>query len=320
MHINSKRLQNQDTVNQIIPICFALDAGYIMPTAVAVHSILSHCRPENRIHFHFLVPSDFPKDQDAALRCFENNPSVFRSDIIRVKETMFQGKTHIAHITYPTFFRLVMDEYVHYSRCLYLDGDILVFRDLLELFEFPVGNCLIAGVKAPYSQLKKKNRDSHRRLLGLDSFSLYVNAGVLLFNLEGIRNCSMQKEFIRLLPKNYPIQDQDILNSACYPRIRILPPKYNVLSEFHDYPLRLLKKIYTPGAIHEARNSPVIYHFASAFKPWKFYGGRYEQEWQTEYNQFWHEKLQKRNETAMRIEICLELIKKKCLDFKLLKS
>lgn len=279
----------------IIPICFALDEGYVMPTAVAMFSLLENYKSFSKIHFYLFVPAEFDETKATIIQNICNNENVYRLDIVHIQDSIFEDKAYLGHITYPTYFRLIMEKYIQYSKCIYLDGDILVMGNIADMYNFDIERYYIAGVKAPYTHLKKKNKEEHRKILGIDSFSQYVNAGVLLFNLELIRNHNKSAEFIRLLDKHFPVQDQDILNASCYPYIYILPNKYNVMGEIYQYSRKLLRKLYTDKTIEDARKAPVVYHFASKYKPWKYYGCRYEREWQKIYKRIYEERLIKRN-------------------------
>ena len=82
----------------------------------------------------------------------------------------------------------------HYDRVVYLDSDIIVCRDIAELYNYPISeNTMIAGVPdldimgqfygADLSMkyyIKKKVR--------ISSPDKYLQAGVLIFNIKIILN------------------------------------------------------------------------------------------------------------------------------------
>ena len=96
----------------------------------------------------------------------------------------------------------------------------------------------------------------------------YVNAGMLLINLNQIRKDNITQKFMNLLKKNYSSQDQDIINVACYGKILTLPPKYNAMVLRLEENNPLLKKIYKEQDIIEAQTEPHIIHYADKRKPW----------------------------------------------------
>lgn len=280
---------------KIIPICFAMDEGYIMPTTVALYSILNNLGKNIKIHLFLLVPDKFDHDKNIKMEQLAQSAQVYLLEYIYISDERFYNKSKIDHITYVTFFRLIMASKIPYDKCIYLDGDIIVKDDIASLYAIDIKKNYIAGVATPYSQLRKRDRKQAMDRLGIDSYSLYVNAGVLIFNLSQIRKNNMEEVFISLLDKNFPVQDQDILNSACYPYIMKIPCKFNVVEEMMRYPLRELRKIYTDKDILEARRYPVIFHFANAYKPWRYYGLSFAGDWMNYYTKIYGYEIKRKN-------------------------
>lgn len=280
---------------EIIPICFALDEGYIMPTTVAVKSMLARFNSNKLAHVFFLVPDSFNEKKAAKLNeIVSNAKNVFKYDYIKVSDQRFNDKCTIRHITYPTYYRLIMADRIPYDKCIYLDGDIIVLQDVSQMMSIEMDDNYIAGVPTPYFQLRKRDKKEAMKRLGIDSFNLYVNAGVLIFNLRSIRDDKMEEKFIRLLDKNFPVQDQDIINSACYPNICLLPGKFNCVEEFFSYPIKELMKVYSEKELQETRNKPVVFHFANQYKPWKYKGLSFEKEWFCVYRSIYKTTLERK--------------------------
>ena len=162
------------------------------------------------------------------------------------------------------------------EKCIILDVDICVLKDLSGLFNIDLKDNYIAGVK--YERCfssKKKNVNK----LNLPSLKYYINTGVILINLSQIRKNNMTQKFIELSKTKYTFQDQDILNIACFGKILLLPPKYNVIAELMKKNKSFLKKLYKEDDIIEARESPYIIHYSSKKKPWNNIGIYMEKYW-----------------------------------------
>jgi lipopolysaccharide biosynthesis glycosyltransferase len=181
----------------------------------------------------------------------------------------------IEHISAATYYRLKLPELLKdVKKCIYLDSDVVVKSDLSELFRINVDDKYIAGVPAagyyyPDSKVQVKVTE-----LGIPDLDNYVNAGVLIMNLANMRRDNLSEEFYFLLNKNFGSQDQDILNVACYNKIRKLPFKYNVMTK---YPIddkgaytksEMLQRAYTRSEWNGGRKNPVIIHYADVCKPW----------------------------------------------------
>lgn len=146
---------------------------------------------------------------------------------------------------------------------LYLDPDTLVMAPLDLLISIDMGDNLIAGVTEclPYY---------HKDASKMQESDQYINGGMVLCNLKKWREESFEKRALERLKDtrknlNY---DQGILNELCSGRIKILPPKYNVLAEVFEF--RSSEKIkkrygfkeyYSQEDIDEALVNPAIIHF-----------------------------------------------------------
>ncbi len=126
------------------------------------------------------------------------------------------------------YFRLfapwILDESV--ERILYLDGDIIVNKDILPFYHMNLGNNMFAACEdvalSPYRiRLEKNDHDEACILLNsIQSLNKnqdreYFNAGVLLMDASQIRNKYTVNElidFIDSINKYLKYPDQDILN------------------------------------------------------------------------------------------------------------
>lgn len=134
------------------------------------------------------------------------------------------------------------------KRCIYLDIDILIGTDLVELFEinmdgFPAGMVVNSGM----NEADKNYVIS----IGLNP-DTYCNSGVLLIDLDAWRRENAGSELIALGRRMSPdlwFFDQDMLNTYFNKRVKLLDSKWNY------------------------RNAGVgptgfVQHFAGSVKPW----------------------------------------------------
>ena len=102
----------------------------------------------------------------------------------------------------------------HLDRILSLDCDTIVNDNISDLWDIPLDNYYIAGVKEPK---KSKGR------------KIYINTGVLLFNLKKLREDGKDDEAIRDLNTYYRFYpEQDCFNDLFSGKILELPSDYNV--------------------------------------------------------------------------------------------
>ena len=119
------------------------------------------------------------------------------------------------------------------DRIIALDsGDLLVKKDLLELYNYPLDNYLIRGIPDPLAPCIIKDNIFF-------SIKRYLNGGVYLYNLKKWREMDIYNDIIKLykyfnFKGKLPTPHQDIINGFL-PSVAIglLPFKYN-FQEFID--------------------------------------------------------------------------------------
>lgn len=250
---------------KIVPIVYASDENFLPQTYVSIYSVLANRKEDYFIQFYILVP------EGCRVTRYDNTWGYKQYEIeyIYVSEEYFQSvDMMIQHITKPTYYRLLIPNILKaYDTCIYLDGDTICCNDIYELYNIEIGDNLIAASKgallhfdAPYIA----------KLLKVPSAESYFNAGVLLMNLKQMRKENMVETFIKESSKNYPCQDQDVLNKCCYGRIKLLPLKCNVYANVFVEAKELALQRFTLSEIEEAISNPTIIHYPREYsKPWK---------------------------------------------------
>ena len=137
--------------------------------------------------------------------------------------------------TYMTMMRHALyDMFPEYERVLWLDCDTLVFDDISEIFDTPLGNFYyFAAVEENRHYLQytstRKIEDVHGAYhdIILDSCQ-YFSAGVLLENLKLLREDGLGERIINRLNNRLVYYcDQTVMNEICRDRIYSLNCKWN---------------------------------------------------------------------------------------------
>lgn len=129
-------------------------------------------------------------------------------------------------LSIATYYRLLLPTLIDETidRILYLDCDVIVLKDISELFTVNMDDFGIAAVEdsGPYS-------NSHRMLIGLGLDGKYFCAGVLLVNMKYWREHNSSEvmfDFLDNHSKELFFEDQDVLNYAFRNHWFQLPNKY----------------------------------------------------------------------------------------------
>ena len=123
---------------------------------------------------------------------------------------------------------------------LSLDVDTIVDGDISSLWDLPLDDSYFAAVPEP-----ARSNEKHT----------YFNAGVVLFNLEKMRDGMGDKVLNALNWRRYEILEQDCLNELCAGHILAIPSAYNAC--------RFTAEPKIPKIVHFARvpnwfNEPLV--------------------------------------------------------------
>lgn len=249
-----------------IVIAFGIDSAFLPHAGVAIASLLDNARGA-RFRFLIIHAGISPEDQSVLERCAPGH----RFEWLQVTDSpllKMEGKRHISRATY---LRLSLPELApaDVKRVLYLDADIVVVSDIRELWTQELGGCLIAGV----CDVGIDSEDFARQF-GLSPGRLaYFNAGILLLDLEGIRQADMFNTVVELLEVRHEEleqMDQDALNIVFWGKWKKLDPLWNVQRRM------VMPQEHKPcfAEKHEMTNGrrPKIIHFTEHNKPWSVDG------------------------------------------------
>ena len=268
----------------IIPVVFTPDENYIIPTCVAILSMLVAKRSETRYRFYIIVSNKMDASYFRYLERVKKLKADFEYQIMPIDSSIFdEQKVTTPHLKTSAYYRLIIGELLKdYDKCMYHDADILVLRDLQEMFDVDLDGFYVSGIKA---YLKHQETEENQRIMkkwGFPSFDNYIVSGNLVLNLFKIREDKLTERFIQQMHKGYPSEDQDVINLCCYGKIHFLPLKFGMMNRwiYNDVLYTMGKKVYEFKEIEEAKESPAIVHFAGGVaKPWKNLRTAYADKW-----------------------------------------
>ena len=221
-------LDEQD--ENVIHIGFGLhdkDGHYSVWVGTAMQSIIDHT--DSKLCFHILHDETVSEENKRRLKQVANQ----KGDSIQfhfIDTSIFDDvKERLHRFTVGTMFRLMLPEMLpNLNKIIYLDADLFVNRDVKELWDIDVSNYFVAGVRdygtchhtfTPYPVQE-----------GIVNRQNYINAGVLILNLDKIRSYgNMKNQSIQYLIDNpdSSLFDQDALNVIYKDSILLLDEKWN---------------------------------------------------------------------------------------------
>lgn len=175
-----------------------------------------------------------------------------------------------------TFSRLYLDKLLpqNIEKIIYLDCDTLILKSLKDFYATDVSGYFFAGVNDCVSR-------SHIKAVGLNDTGNYMNAGVLLINLEKWREENASEKFIDFSEShknNVLYADQGIINGVFGKNSLRMSPEYNCYTAMYDFTYKDLTAFrkpygyYDENDIESSKKDPVIVHFTTSFlsmRPWE---------------------------------------------------
>ena len=223
-------------------VVLAANYGYVDQVLTTIKSICYH----NRSIRFYLINSDFPNEW---LKQLNKRLEKFDSEIINCRVTSEQISCYKTDISYTVFLRYFIADFVQEDKALYLDCDLLVTKNLDDLFATDLQDYPLAAV-----------RDfGGRAYFGQEIF----NAGVLLVNNAFWKKENMTQKLIDLTNEwhdKVEQADQSILNMLFENRWLELDFDYNHI---------VIHKQFTDYQLPEGQDYPAIIHYLSHRKPWK---------------------------------------------------
>ena len=240
---------------------------YIKPLIVMLCSLFEQEKTKINI---YLLYSDVSRQNLAKLTAFICRKGG-KFIPVCVKAGIFDDAPVWGYFTKEIYYRILCSELLPQSleRILYLDSDMLICNSIRELYEMDFCGKMLIGVT---DQLSVNRKKIHRKkeALGLTEDDIYINSGVILFNLVKMRKEFVLKDFLVDVEKHKDIlvfPDQDAIN--LYFRGDI-----GVAGWIYNYPAYW--SFFFRHIIQFAVRNPSIIHYMGNIKPWNIrYIGRY---------------------------------------------
>ena len=224
-------------------VVLAANAAYSEQVLTTIKSIVCN----NRFIKFYVINSDIPTEWFVSMR---KKLAKLDCQIVNARVDGSHISQYKTNIHYSVFLRYFTATFVQEDQALYLDCDIVVTRDLSEIFAVDLGSYPLGAV---------------RDLGGEVYFGEQIfNSGVLLINVNYWRENDIAGQLIEMtdnLHDKVTQDDQSILNMLFENRWMELPFAYNCITlhtTFSDYEPE--KGLYPP-----------VIHYLTERKPWKEY-------------------------------------------------
>ena len=240
-----------------IPIVIVAASDIIKIATTAMLSILKNTN--SYIDFYILENDELqiPPTIIKKIEGIHNQHPNFSIKYIKVDGSMFSSFKLPVHsyITKATYFRYLIPNLLpHINKVIYLDYDIVVNKDIKDLYDIDLEDNIIGAVSNDENDYNQECLASCLKKLNLKRPRDYFNAGVLLWDLDKSRKMDIVNQLFKLTEERgweFENADQDVLNIIFQDSFKKLGHEYNM------YPYN-----------YKGLDLPYIFHFV-IYKPWK---------------------------------------------------
>lgn len=257
-----------------VVVAFICDSHYAMPTAVAITSLICNKNP-NTYYEIYIIAADLSDNE--IKKFFKLRKSNVDIHIIKTSSEKFKSINKFAYVTSTACLKFDLPDLIpNQDKVLYLDSDVIIQKDLSDLFEINIKD-YYAGVIKDIALI-----DNHLNV------NNYFNSGVMLLNLKLMREndsstalLNMRKSLNKLV-----YMDQDCFNIFFNNKVKLLPVIYNYFYNVYlqgkeKYSLKRINKCFETNysSLDDIKKDSYILHFVSFEKPWIYFNSVFVREW-----------------------------------------
>jgi lipopolysaccharide biosynthesis glycosyltransferase len=243
-----------------ISVALSTNNIYTSLAYVCMTSVLYSKYAYTYISFYLIITRDFIQKNIDFLKSLYEQYDYFNITIVKIDNRYDKAFTS-GYITKETYFRCSLGELIpHLNKIIYLDNDVIVFKDLTNLFNMNFNDKIILG--QPYL---------------FDKNSFYrINPGIILLNLKKMREIKMEKKILNFVikkRKKFAFHDQSIMNKYFKKYFGDFPPENHARPYNENQSIIFNNKsgnLYNNDYFLFSWKYPTMRHYLGKTKPYNF--------------------------------------------------
>ena len=279
------------TESDVYNILITPSSAHFCPTLVVMLSAMLNCKKYCRF---FIMQSEWTDEQK---RMCENIVSEYpgnKVEFLNVDNSVFSSDCFIPYKEhYEVYYKLLVHNYLSddVERILYLDTDMLIRKDIAELYNIDLEDAFLSANLNP--KFNRAKQDDYAKLEKKGTGALaslnYFSCGCNMLNVKKFKENKITPEFYDEAVKNAgytPLFVEGMLNMLFWDKVKLFPFYYYNFSAGCYEQYREIKDIYNSTNAQEraAAYNPVyteeldenkvatIVHFVAPYylsKPWQ---------------------------------------------------
>ena len=214
-----------------IPIIFICDDNYACPTAVAITSLIQNRNTST--YKVYVLGVDLSEDSVRRISSLSDKSVSIEVRQVELSERQKEVKAIRERVTLAALLKFDLPlMFQQYDKLIYIDSDVIISKDLADLYSIPLQTEYAAVVK---DTITVRGRDKHLKTIDFKLES-YFNSGVLLLNTKKMREDDIPNKLLeyRINGKNH-FMDQDALNVVFNGNVKYISPYFNCLNCFFEW-------------------------------------------------------------------------------------
>ena len=261
-----------------VPIVVTSSDYYIPYVSVFIESLArssSASRHYDIIVLNKNVTSDHKEKIEAQCAAYPNIAVQFYCPKYELEDMVFYTANAVEESNYRLLAPWILKQH---QKAIVMDVDIILLNDLAELYDtttFANGEVIAAAKDVVYQgMLNGIVEDTYEyatETMKMKHPYDYVNTGVMVFDLAGLRKTVQMKDLLCYANKNhFRIQEQDLINAYYEGKIQFLDISWNYYIETNQWITHCID--YAPvsagNEYRKAKANPNLLHYANLPKPW----------------------------------------------------
>lgn len=251
-----------------INILVTLNRNYLKQLFVLIKSISISNKEE--LFNLYLIYQDFCDEDFKIIDSIQKQNKNFNIVLIKMEDYILEGAPTMKRYPKAMYYRIFAAKILpkEVEKVLYLDPDIVIINSLRELYDMSFDGNYFIGC----SHIRKPLKDFNKIRLGIKENVEYINSGMLLMNLNVLRDVQKYEDVINYINKfknNLWLPDQDIISALYGTKIKIVDyMKYNLSDRMlflNNYKILNGKEKVD---LEWIKNNTVVIHYCGKNKPW----------------------------------------------------
>lgn len=248
------------------------DSAFSMPCAVMLRSVADNLSWTPAVHAVVMDVGLTARDRRRIRSSVRWTP--LSVEFLELSTEALAGLKVDGHVSKAAYARLVALDMLkdRFAKCIYIDADFVVLRDIGELWEIDLKGFALAAVR---DFLADCAGSTHGLIdpgyWGIQAQCPYFNSGLLIIDVLRWRAEQMSSraiELIRKHPNKIRWWDQDALNILIQGQFLQIGLAWNIHPQAFTWP-RVSDLALLPEDIHRCMEAPRAIHFAGPMKPWR---------------------------------------------------